>query len=95
MIKEMEAEAEERSERRKRVSSFACSPLTQGPVPGRARDEEGDDLLMENPNHQAGGWRPHYEEDSETSEADEEEEEEEEDQEVVDTLAERLEETRV
>lgn len=43
---------------------------------------------MENPNHQAGGWRPHYEQDSEEEQTSDEEE-------AVDTLAERLEETSV
>jgi hypothetical protein len=57
---------------------------------GRARDEEPDDLLMENPNHRGGAWHPHHEEESSG-----EEEESDEEQEEVDTLAETLEKARV
>ncbi|KAK4046774.1 ribosome biogenesis protein tsr3 [Microbotryomycetes sp. JL221] len=59
----------------------------------RAREEEGDDLLFENPNHQGAGWQ--------ASESEEEEDEEEHDergdteQDVVETVTRDLEHTRI
>jgi len=53
-------------------------------VAAKAQAEEDGDLLLENPNHSGGAWRPHHsdEEKSESEEASEESEESEEEETV-------------
>jgi pre-rRNA-processing protein TSR3 len=89
MIREMEREQDERSE--SEISFSEHVPSDDGRVAGRAKEEieEAGDLLVENPNHTGGAWRPHHSDNEEESEEEEQEEEDDADYEL-DKLGNRI-----
>jgi hypothetical protein len=57
-------------------------------VAAKAQAEEDGDLLLENPNHTGGAWRPHHSDDEESGS--EEESEESDEEETVEAVTDKF-----
>ena len=71
------------------VSQLLFRPTGTEEVVGAAKEDEGDDLLVSNPNHASSAWRPGQPSSDEESEEESEEAEEEADDQSIaaDTMA--------